>query len=147
MDMSKIRLHKSCFAFRTKHFICSRWLARSSEQGLRVGAHPPVEPVMPPGTSAPCVTCTTMYPTKPPSTKAPLGEAPNKYCYRSKCQERGRQLGHIKGGEKRGGAAGSGVPISGVAEAAAGVGCYIALFGCLFCPILALDPIGILSLI
>ena len=47
-----------------------------------------------------CSTCRELYPTKEPSRSAPLGSAPHKYCYRTKCQERGKALGHIKGVSK-----------------------------------------------
>ena len=48
-----------------------------------------------------CCTCRELYPGKPPSSSATLGQAPNKYCYRCKCHDRGIALGHIKSSQKR----------------------------------------------
>ena len=63
------------------------------------------------GTAVQCISCLDLYPNRQRSTRAPLGEAPNKHCYRAKCHARGIELGHIKGGQKRatagGGASGS----------------------------------------
>ena len=53
------------------------------------------------GNAVPCVTCLELYPNKERSKRAPLKEAPNKYCYREKCHSRGLELGHIKGMQKR----------------------------------------------
>ena len=39
--------------------------------------------------------CSSLYPAKAVG-KGRLGEAPNKYCYRAKCRERGEQLGHVR---------------------------------------------------
>ena len=59
-----------------------------------------------------CLTCGTFYQSKPVKA-GKLGEAPNKYCYRSKCHEEGIRRGHIKSSKRAasppGGGGGSGL--------------------------------------
>jgi len=48
-----------------------------------------------------CCACNELYPLKSPSLRAPLGTAPNKYCYRERCKQLGIQRGHIRPSDKR----------------------------------------------
>ena len=69
--------------------------------------------VMPPATTAvPCITCPKYYPTKGVN-KGLLGEFPNKYCYRTKCQEDGVEKGYIKRQSKRSAPGGPGLSSAG----------------------------------
>ena len=64
---------------------------------------------MPKAAPVDCITCGTLYPRKN-KMEGKLGEAPNKYCYRTKCKYEGIRRGHIKQGNKRAGTAGPSSP-------------------------------------
>ena len=63
-----------------------------------------------------CVSCATLY-TGMPIRLGKLGKAPNKYCYRVKCQDRGIAQGHINSNKRTrpdpggGGGGPSGAPV------------------------------------
>ena len=46
-----------------------------------------------------CITCASFYPRKEVN-KGPLGEAPNKYCYRARCHQEGIRRGHVKSSKR-----------------------------------------------